>query len=113
MLVLAGCAREIWISTTGPPSTDWPPESIVLEIGDDAWTLDPGLGGGTVVVSSGAAITARVLWADDCTEIVSFAAEPGERYQIRFDVQGRATAQPVESTELGPGLGEAQESPCR
>lgn len=115
-VLLFGCTADwttdMGISISGPPITDWPPERIVLEVGDQAWVLAPDLGGGTVLVSGSTALRVRVLWADDCRAIASFSAEAGARYIVRFSVDNEVTVEQVESVEMGPGLGEPTTSPC-
>lgn len=112
-MVLSGCvAGEIWISTIGPRDANWPSEPIVLEVGSQAWVFEPGMGDGVVMVSSSIGLHVRVLWVDGCSEIVTFTAEPNERYEVRFSADGTATAQQTETTNMGPGLNEAEASPC-
>lgn len=112
--LLLGCAgpSDIWISTTGPPINDWPPQPIVIEAGNLAWVLEPGLGGGTLLVSSSEAVPTRALRGDDCSEIATFTVQPNSRYIVRIDAAGLATVREVEGVEMGPGLGQPQPSPC-
>lgn len=113
-MLVAGCAPnpEIWVSITGPPSADWPPQRIVVELGDEAWILEPGLRDAVVMVSSSSTLPGRLLWADDCSQIATFTGEPNGRYEVLFSADGTATIRQVEATSMGPGLGESRASPC-
>lgn len=85
---------------------------MVLEVGDQAWMLDAGMGDGVTWVTSSAPQPVRLMWADNCAEIVNFTAEPNARYLIRFSADGTANATRTDMTHMGPGLGEARSSPC-
>ena len=96
------------------PTEDWPPRGIVLEVGEQAWMLPPGLGGGTVFVSSLTSLQVRVLWAGSCSLVTSFIAKPSGLYEVRVPAQGSATVRDRtdEAIAMGPSIGEASVSPC-
>lgn len=112
LLVSCADSSETWISIVGLPDAEWPPESLVLEVGSQAWILEPGRGDGVVKVVTTTALPARVLWADDCSQIAAFTVEPNGRYLVRFSADDTATVRRTETTNLGPGLSEPRGSPC-
>lgn len=111
-----GSIRPIGVNIEGvaDPTEDWPPRGMVLEVGDQAWVLPPGLGGGTVFVSSNTSQRVRVLWAGSCSLVTSFTAEPSGLYVIRVNAEGIATIRDRtdQAIPMGPGIGEASVSPC-
>jgi hypothetical protein len=108
--------RDIGVNIGGAtdPTEDWPPRGIVLEVGEQAWMLPPGLGGGTVFASSLTSLQVRVLWAGSCSLVTSFIAKPSGLYEVRVPAEGSATVmdRTDEAIAMGPSIGEASVSPC-
>jgi hypothetical protein len=117
-LVLSACASsapgQIFVRVI-PPSGDWPPERLVLEVGGQAWQMEQKSGGGVVTYNNASnPQSVRLVNPAHCQVLYRFDALVGHKYTLRVSFGGGITL--LDDTqgvyESGPGLTSANPSGC-
>lgn len=111
---VAFSAEHVGVAVRGP--ADWQPTvEYRLEIGPSAWAL-PVLGGGGGVVFYDTSVRVRValVAVPACRTIVSFVADPGSSWVIRFREDGSHGLEDLtgQGLDTGPSIGPAGPDPC-
>ena len=122
VIALSGCgststptpASDIFVHFLGPTVGSWPPQEMLVEIGEESWSVPAGDGYGSFITPSDTEQQVRVLWAAGCVQLLSFSAEPSGTYEVRFNAANEATYQDLhgEPIPMGPGFGDPGPSPC-
>ena len=120
-VILAGCASSTPEPTTARPAQTWlavygpfPSEPMSLEIGESAWSITTGGGGGVVTPDLTDQANVRVIGIETCREYASFDITPGSAWIIRFATDGSVTVADAagRAREMGPGLVEGPPGNC-
>jgi len=107
--------HQIGVSIIGLEGEGWPEAALTLEIGDQAWTLEPGNGDGVAWPRESSEQPVRLVRSADCHVLASFTAPLDTRWQVRVTSETEAVVSQVTegvAFPWGPGLGETSPSGC-
>jgi len=113
---LTACTEgQIDVRVIPPISRVWPPDRIVLEVGNQAWEIEEGNGGGAVsVLHVSTPQPVRLVRPSDCYVYAVFEAQVGHRYTLLAQADEEVTVQDDtrNAFEHGPGLVATSPSGC-
>ncbi len=105
--------HRIGVMVVGPGG-GWPEHQLMLRIGQQAWAIEPGSGGGVAWPFINREVSVEVLRSDDCTVLTTFHPPLDTQWLIRFTSEADTTLTDLTegAMEVGPPLGEISPAPC-